>query len=89
MSKITAVVCLYGNRNIGAGWIVSDKKGQAGTGEPVANKSFTEAVYEAVDALKARGVTGTIRIFAAGGQHYAEVGVDRVPYFGDLKWNAA
>lgn len=86
-----AEICLYGNREIGAGWLARTPDGRLlGDGDPVEGRMFTEAVWQAQDALEAAGVKGgRVRIFAAGGQRMAEEYLTHRAYFGDLKWTAA
>jgi len=92
---IVGEICLYGNRETGAGWLASAGPITAGKilgdGDPVRDRGFTEAVWQAADALRAAGVTaGIVRIFAAGGQRMAEVQIEKsIGYFGDLKWSPA
>lgn len=89
---ITADICLYGTSRTGAGFLGCrlDHGQITGTGEPVEGRSFTEAAWLAVDALRGLGVeSGMVRIFAPGGERMAVVDIRNVPAFGDLKWEAA
>lgn len=90
---IVGSICLYGNRDVGAGWIASTEvAGQAktfGDGTPAVGRTFTEAVWQAKDAIRKAGTaSGRIRIFAAGGEFYADDKVERTAYFGDLRFVA-
>lgn len=91
-----AEICLYGNMEVGAGWIVSIANGTKcglllGDGDPVKDRPMTAAVWLAVEAIKEKGVVkGTVRIFMAGGARCADVELSKpIPYFGELPWTAA
>lgn len=93
---VVADICLYGNRETGAGFIAQAVDGRMfGNGEPLASRSFTEAVWLAVDELRRAGVErGQLRIFAPGGERMATVEIGglkdrRLPYFGELSWGPA
>lgn len=90
---VVADICLYGSRRVGAGYLgVMLPHGQTfGTGEPVATRSFTEAVFAGVRDLADRGVrAGLVRIFDAGGERMAVVDLGQaVPYYGSLSWGQA
>jgi hypothetical protein len=91
-APIVAEICLYGTREHGAGWLASTPDGRMfGDGELNFALGFTQAVWDAGDALAKAGVrSGTIRIFAPGGQRMALVSqAGYLPYYGDLKWEAA
>jgi hypothetical protein len=90
-TSIVAEICLYGTSTIGAGWLAQTADGKMfGDGEPVAGRNFTHAVWLAVEALQDNHVTrGMVRIFAAGGQMMAVVDINKLGYYGDLKWQPA
>lgn len=82
-------ICLYGNSaTCGAGWLARGEKTGL-LGEPRKERSFTEAVWLAAEALRAAGVDGVIAIYAPGGERYAVANVRSVPSFGSLEWRAA
>jgi hypothetical protein len=90
-AKHVAEICLYGTSSIGAGWLalVRGEKKPFGEHTPSADRSFTEAVWAAVEQLKDRGVAGTVRVFAPGGERVAEVDTRaHVPAFGDLPFRS-
>jgi hypothetical protein len=87
-----AEICLYGTSAVGSGYIARAASGEMiGNGVLVPGRSFTEAVWIAVDELEAAGLRkpGTIAIFAPGGEQMAVTDAMRVPAFGDLKWQRA
>ena len=89
--KLVAEVTLYGNgpSGCGAGFLVRLEDGRMlGTGDPVAGRSFTEAVWQAFRAAREAGVVeGLVRVFNPHGRH-CDLPADRTPpYFGDLKWS--
>lgn len=86
-----AEICLYGTSQTGAGFYALADTGQRfGTGTPIAHRSFTEAVWDACDELRAAGVTsGKVRIFAPGGERFAVVEIgEHVPNYGSLSFEA-
>ncbi len=96
-AKIVATICLYGTSKIGAGYLATAQAlpGKLfGSGEPVEGRSFTEAVWlGSTDLLAAldefggfAACTGLVRIFAAGGEFYADAPLGGVPSFGRLQW---
>lgn len=91
--KIVGDICLYGTSRTGAGFLVcAAPHGQTGgTGEPVAGRSFSEAVWMGVEMLEKIGVgRGLVRIFAPGGEEMAVVELGGlVPAYGSLKWGPA
>jgi hypothetical protein len=94
--KVVATICLYGNRNTGAGYIaqVAHNARTTGTGDPVKNRSFTEAVFMAIGALceltfDFRTLDGVVRIFDAGGERCADVDPFNVPAYGAIVWKPA
>jgi hypothetical protein len=88
---IVGEICLYGNRQTGAGWLASTLHSERmGTGEPVAERSFTEAVWMAADEIRKFYMRGLIRIYAPGGEKMATINVcGHPPCYGDLKWEPA
>lgn len=99
-SNLVAEICLYGNRTVGAGWLARIDRaadatmpwwadGLIGTGEPVEGRSFTEAVWAAIDTIRTGVQAGIVRIFDAGGRRMVDVDLNDVPAYGDLKWTAA
>lgn len=95
-NPVVADICLYGNSQTGAGWIVAMNrevvdvpvwsKGLIGTGEPT-GQPFTEAVWAAMDhVLAAAGnIDGQVRIFHPGGETMTVVALgDIVPNYGTL-----
>lgn len=93
-TALVAVICLYGTHATGAGYIgvIAGPDGRStahrfGTGEPVAGRSFTEAVWSAqaeIAAFLGYGATGRVRIFHPGGETFAEIGLHETCYYGDL-----
>lgn len=92
---IAAEICLYGTQAVGAGWLARTADGRMfGDGEPNIRRNMTSAVWLACDELRAAGVSGLVRIFEPTGQMVSTVALDglkhrAIPYFGDLKWEAA
>jgi hypothetical protein len=86
-----ADICLYGNYLIGAGYIASAAGKLFGDGNPVTGRSMTEAMWLAGAALQAAGCngSGSVRIFAPGGERMAVARLDSLPYFGSLSWGPA
>jgi len=89
---LVAEICLYGNgpTGCGAGWLAVEFGGRLlGDGEPVKDRTFTEAVWGAVDALRKIGIVqGIVAIYAPGGERYALAPIGRVPTFGNLQWTS-
>lgn len=88
--NVVAEVALYGTRFTGAGWLARTKESPVfGEREPAAERSFTDAVFEAVGQLQ-RGhqlTAGHVRIMAPGGEAMAFVDLaEPVPTFGSLEW---
>lgn len=86
-----AEICLYGTSAVGAGYIVSiytqdGKPVRFGTGEPKADRSFTEAVWIACGLIQAAGFDGFVHVYEPTGHKFAEVHTFQVPAYGDLKW---
>lgn len=88
--KFVAEVCLYGTTAIGAGWLalIAGQSKPFGEHAPRIDRCFTEAVWAAMAELEARGVKGWVRIFAPGGERFADVETRYVPAFGDLPFKA-
>lgn len=101
-AKIVADVCLYGNHEIGAGWIASLPNGRTfGHGRPELGRSFTLAVWQAGDAIRRsipvadRG--GMVaRVFSPDGQRVARFPIadtraaaEASLYYADLTWSPA
>jgi len=85
-----ADICLYGNGAVGAGWLAATNDCRMfGTGEPRADCSFTEAVWEAQETLVKTGLTGMARVFTPSGHSMAIIDLQAVVTFGDLKWQPA
>ena len=91
-------VCLYGTSDVGAGWLakVAGSDAVLGDGEPVAGRTFTVAVWQAVEALVAAGMTQRrgdgVWVFEASGRmraFYPLTGWPRASRFGDLAWEPA
>lgn len=85
-----AEICLYGTTDarVGAGWLAALPDGRMlGTGEPVAGRTFTEAIFRALGALEAIGVSGPVRVFDAGGERMADMSEPTI--YGALAWKAA
>ena len=94
-TNLTAEVCLYGNREIGFSYLAMgrDDDRPFGPYNPVSGvmnfHSVTEAVWMAAQEIRDRGIDGTVRIFAPGGQRYSDAPITSVPAFGDLTWKNA
>lgn len=91
-ASLVAEICMYGIRDTGAGFIARNLKTGAmvGNGEPTANRSFTAALWLAVETLKTLGLTeGCAVVFAPSAVSMAVVDLTRVPAYGDLAWVAA
>lgn len=95
--EIVAEIALYGTHATGAGWLArhaGQSPNMVGDATPKSGRYFTEAVREAMDAvrarLRARNIAdGFVRIYDAGGQRFAEVGLcASVPVFSALTWQA-
>jgi hypothetical protein len=86
-----AEICLYGTGSIGAGYLARTAGGRMfGTGEPVAARSFTDAMWLAVIDLHAAGVTrGDVLVFDPTGLRVARMSVSLPVYFGELSWAPA
>lgn len=84
-------ICLYGTREHGSGWLAhaTGYRAMFGNGELVQHRSFTEAVFQACDALRQYGYTGIAYVFEPEGKRCAPVNVCRPCYFGNLAWQDA
>lgn len=83
-----ADICLYGNRDTGSGFIVALADGRMfGDGRPVAGRSFTEAVWLAVDLIRDAGVQdGRGQVFHPGGDFVSDIDLGGiVPSYGALQ----
>jgi hypothetical protein len=88
---IVADICLYGNRETGAGWLAQLADGRLlGDGEPRKNWSANDATWIACMKIQEAGLkSGRVRVFMAGGQRMAETDLCRPGYFGQLEWRPA
>lgn len=87
--NIVAEICLYGNSQVGIGYLATEKAYNRthGTGEPCSGRGATGAVFLACDDLKRAGCPdGLVRVFAMGGERMADIDLCNPPYFGDMKW---
>ncbi len=85
-----AEICLYGTSRTGAGWLVALPGGRMlGNGEPAADRSFTQAVWAALDAIRREGTAGPVRLFDAGGERCTTVHTSGCKWYGDLTWESA
>ena len=84
-------ICLYGNRDTGAGFLGVTSHGiRFGDGAPKADRSFTEACWQAIEEARRLGAIGLVRIFDAGGERCAVIDIDVfLLSYANLKWNAA
>ncbi len=87
----TAEICLYGTTATGAGWLATTDSGKLlGTGEPMAGRGYTAAVWLACDAIREAGNIGKkARIYEPSGQRMADTDLTHPGYYGDLKWMPA
>lgn len=89
---VVADICLYGTSYTGAGYLgVRFPHGQSfGTGEPVKHRTFTEAIWHGLADLRDAKVTdGQVRIFDAGGERMASIGLHESVTYGTLTWGVA
>lgn len=97
--KPVAEVCFYGTPTTGAGWLVKvlDReggnvpawsKGIIGTGDPVEGRTFTEALYTALDQVRAAGLSrGLVTVYESSGAMMASLELAATwPVYGDLNW---
>jgi hypothetical protein len=93
-TMIAGDVCLYGSRSSGFHYLARSAAGGKATliGEGdrsegrVPFTSATLALWHAVDAIRATGAPGFVRVFDVGGTRYADVRFGTLPAVGDLKW---
>jgi hypothetical protein len=86
-NQTVAEICLYGTSRTGAGYLCHLRTGQLfGDSELRADRSFTSAVWTALDQIVAAGVTsGQLAIFHPGGQMVTRVNIeDGLPDYGTL-----
>jgi hypothetical protein len=92
-AAIVAEICLYGNgpTGCGAGWLAKLTDGVIfGTGEPKSGRGFTEAVWLALEEIRAKGVnSGRVNLYASCGNRKAVIDVNFTGYYGDIKWGVA
>lgn len=94
---IAADLCLYGNRDTGPGYLgCLWPHGQSfGTGEPVKDRTWTEAIWHGQDDIRrilaASGQVhgNVVRVFDAGGHRMATIGVHESVTYGSLTWQPA
>ena len=91
--NINATICLYGNRDTGAGYL-SNHRTPCGITVPhgaevAKHRSFTDAVLLAMDDLRKEGAFGKVMVHDAGGERFAVVDLGSIPYYGNLCWKAA
>lgn len=90
--SLVAEITLYGTPKYGAGWLARTKEGKLlGTGTIERDTTYSQAIWQAVDSLRERGVNrGPIWIFDAGGERFAEVPIQsKVPHYAKLEWRKA
>lgn len=91
--KPSAEICLYGNHELGAGYIAAiDRKivTVSETADPKRDRTFTDAVFLGVGALRDTGyTTGTVRVYDVGGLRMADIQVSNPPYYGSMDWKPA
>ena len=92
-TTIVADICLYGNpHTCGAEYLGARlPHGQTfGTGEPLADRTFSEAIWAGQRDLYNAGVRrGLVRVFDAGGERLAIIGVAEAVAYGQLQWQPA
>lgn len=87
-----AEICLFGVQSVGHGWLARLADGRMlGTGEPRLERSLTEAVWQAADAIRLAGQeAGTVRVFEPSGALMATIDLGRsIPAFHGLSWTPA
>lgn len=84
-----ATVCLYGNRDIGFGWLAVYCGECYGDGEAKAGRGCTDCVFQACESLEKAGATGNVEIYNPGATMMATADVRRPGYYGNLKWGPA
>lgn len=100
-SRLVANVCFYGTHEIGFAYLAETEAehGAAGFGtytrdvmsgeRRMPHESLTEALWHALDAIRAHGFQrGLVRVFAPGGELYADVSLSlhRGRAFGSMTW---
>jgi hypothetical protein len=91
-AAIVADICLYGTSYTGAGYLgVRMPHGQTfGTGDPVKERSFSEAIWHGLDDLRRAGVTvGLVRVFDTGGERMSIIDINSAIYYGAMQWQPA
>lgn len=89
---LVAELCLYGNRETGAGFILAYADGTMyGDGEPKGpHYSFTACIWDCVREAFAMKGRGLVRVFDAGGERMADVVAGELaPTYGMMKWQPA
>lgn len=88
---VVAEVCLYGTSFTGAGYLARTAAGRMfGTGDPVKERTFSEALWRAQHELRQAGTPdGPVAVFSPDGQRVALVGLNEATYFGALDWKPA
>ncbi len=93
---VVAEIALYGTSKIGAVYLVMTKDGELfGQSEPSVQRSFTAAVWLAVDDILKRAgdwttreaytLLGAVRVFHPGGEFFTDIPLDQpVPTYGSL-----
>lgn len=92
--QIVASLALYGNREIGAGWLAQVKGVKGEDGRPVVfgdhdpkrDRSFSNAIAEGMAEIRSRKVMGLVRICDAGGARFVDIRLDSAVYYADLMW---
>lgn len=95
-----AMICLYGNYQIGHGFIADVRGGDhCGTGVPesrgpLTGASMTEAIVRAIREMREAnpnlvGSNSRVAIFAPGGEQVAYTTIGGFTYAGNLKWEHA
>lgn len=91
-NTLVAEICLYGNHEIGAGWLANTGTDLLGDGEPFQDRTFTSAIWSALEAIREarpdlnkRG--NVVAIYTPGGTNRVLVDLSQhVPSFGQLAW---
>ncbi len=87
---VSTEICLYGNYSTGSGYLGRTRDGRMfGTGEPVQNRSFTEAIWQGIEDARRLGMSGLARVFDAGGERFVDVRIDSFYLnYGSIVWTA-
>jgi hypothetical protein len=102
-TRIVGEICMYGNsQTCGAGWLAAveptlDKRNRSvaqstllGDGDPKIGRAFTEALWQACDAIRETGPTaGLVRVYEPGGHWCATTSLSQPVCYGDLEWTPA